>query len=630
MNPSIYLVAPKDHPLRNQVDALLSSKHTIVPTHLLPSDSLPKTPALFLLLLSDDAIKQFIKKELLSTHTIAMLPTENNPKATASYGISTSLELALEDALDPERCSSVDTLTCNDEIVFDRVSIGDMHDLYTHSAGFHSLRERVKTFFKNLLRISYDALTFTTASGQKIHTAASGVMVLEHTIKANQYNIDEPLSFQDNLLTALIFAPSSLLAYWYHLLCMLFLTKFSLASLPKSLGLIRTSSLHIESEKPLEFSIDGAALSAQSVCLEVQPKTHKLQLGRKMALPASPKKQEVHDITRVGTIPKSEMGALLASGYVPLFKKAAEEDFKELFTLLRSHGVLSPSYLILMVLSTLLAVTGLFQNSTPVIIGAMILAPLMGPIMTLSMGAVRVDKQLLLKPARTILGGISIAVFSACVYTLIIPLETTTAQMSARLNPNTLDLMVAIFSGIAGAYAQAKSHVAQSLAGVAIAVALVPPLGVTGIGLGWMDWEMVYGAFLLFSTNLIGMIMAGAATFTVLGYAPIKRAKHALTYSAILVGIMSVPLALSFQSLVEENRDYKQLSELSSVSMDAHHTVYLTILSVQPSHSSPTLVEVEVLSNQPLTQSDRQHLKATIEQQLNKQITLHIIEKIEI
>ena len=77
------------------------------------------------------------------------------------------------------------------------------------------------------------------------------------------------------------------------------------------------------------------------------------------------------------------------------------------------------------------------------------------------------------------------------------PIDNLTAEMQSRISPTLLDLAVAVVSGIAGAYAHAKEEIAKSLAGVAIAVALVPPLSVAGIGVGWGDWDMASGAFLL-------------------------------------------------------------------------------------------------------------------------------------
>ncbi len=213
-----------------------------------------------------------------------------------------------------------------------------------------------------------------------------------------------------------------------------------------------------------------------------------------------------------------------------------------------------------MLLSTLLATTGLFANSAPVIIGAMILAPLMAPIISLSMGVIRTDKYLLFKSIRTLSIGIFMALLFSSIYTLFIPLEQITAEMQGRLHPNLLDLLVAIFSGIAGAYATAKEEVAKSLAGVAIAVALVPPLSVTGIGIGLGNIDVIYGSFLLFLTNLVGITLSAALTFIVLGFAPLKKAKKGVFYTSIIMTIIAIPLVLSFLKVVDRNKYFEDLN----------------------------------------------------------------------
>lgn len=124
--------------------------------------------------------------------------------------------------------------------------------------------------------------------------------------------------------------------------------------------------------------------------------------------------------------------------------------------------------------------------------------------------------------------------------------------MEGRLSPTLLDLAVAIISGIAGAYSKSHKEIMQSLAGVAVAVALVPPLSVAGIGIGRGDIEFFLQAFLLFSTNLIGITLAAAITFRVLGYSPLVYAKRGMSIVILLSVIISVPLYISYYQIVEK------------------------------------------------------------------------------
>lgn len=128
--------------------------------------------------------------------------------------------------------------------------------------------------------------------------------------------------------------------------------------------------------------------------------------------------------------------------------------------------------------------------------------------------------------------------------TNLMPLNLLTDEMSSRLTPNILDLMVAIISGIAGAYA--KTEVAKSLAGVAIAVVLIPPLSVVGIGIGWGNTQIMYGSFLLFATNLAGITLSAALTFFIMGFSPVKRATKGIVLTSLFLLIVTIPLLYRF------------------------------------------------------------------------------------
>lgn len=246
---------------------------------------------------------------------------------------------------------------------------------------------------------------------------------------------------------------------------------------------------------------------------------------------------------------------------LPLFPHAAEADFRDVFQTLRVSAEISVSFTMLMILSTLLAGTGLFLNSASVIIGAMILAPLMSPIIALAIGVVRSDAKLITGSLKTLACGLVVAMSFAARFALMVLLQMMTPEMEGRLHPSLLDLWVALLSGIAAAYANARAEVAKSLAGVAIAVALVPPLAVAGIGLGWLNMQMVAGAGLLFLTNLVGIMLASSFTFLILGFAPVKRARRALLLSLALVLVISVPLAMSFRGLMSKSEIRQVVSQ---------------------------------------------------------------------
>jgi len=258
-------------------------------------------------------------------------------------------------------------------------------------------------------------------------------------------------------------------------------------------------------------------------------------------------------------LPQQDDRVRYLSNTLPFFSHALESDFKELFLSLKESASISDSYVLLMILSTLLATLGLFLNSPSIVIGAMVLAPLMAPIISLSMGLLRSDADLTRQSTATLFMGMCIALALSALMALLLPFQEVTAEISGRLHPSTLDLLVAVISGIAGAFANARENIAKSLPGVAIAVALVPPLCVSGIGLGWWNLEIFHGAMLLFLTNLTGIIMAAGLTFMMIGFAPFSRAKKGIVISVAMVAVISIPLFFSFSNMQKIAALKKQL-----------------------------------------------------------------------
>lgn len=585
-----------------------------------------KENTLYLLYLDDKNIKQFFRDYSNSDINIGILPNDECSIVMNNYGICKDIFDAIDDALNIELLTKIDLLKCNDNIAINRVSIGDMHGMNRLNYNQNSKWQKFKIFYKNLKELSFRNYTLTTSKDHSIQTVASGITILEHSTKLNKESaIRDELSIHDGKLNAYILAPTSLFSYIWYLLAIFFYQRISLVSLPKSLGFIKTVKLIISSDDILDYKIDNTEIfQSESIELEVLKDSINLHLGRVLSdiVAADNKNIEEKDVIKVNSLPKGEISNILIKNKIPLFKKASDEDFKDLLTVLKDNAKFSYTYLILMILSTLLATTGLFANSAPVIIGAMILAPLMAPIISLSMGVIRTDKFLLFKSINTLIVGVFMALLFSSVYTLFIPLEQITAEMQGRLHPNLLDLLVAIFSGIAGAYATSKEEVAKSLAGVAIAVALVPPLSVTGIGLGLGNFEVIYGSFLLFITNLVGITLSASLTFIVLGFAPVTKAKKGVFYTSIIMAIVAIPLFLSFMKVVDRYKYFDELNSIKSVNL-YKEKVDLNIKTIENKKDN-ILVNIEIVSAKPLSLIDYQIIKDKLQEKIDKKIVLKV------
>jgi len=151
---------------------------------------------------------------------------------------------------------------------------------------------------------------------------------------------------------------------------------------------------------------------------------------------------------------------------------------------------------------------------------------------------------------------------------------------------------------------------------VAIAVALVPPLAVSGIGLGWGDTNIFTGAFLLLMTNLAGIILAAAVTFLILGFSPFYLAQKGLVVSLVLVILVSLPLALGFNRMVKENRIINRLTDWEIEGVILRE---INILGL-----NPLSLSLKIISETPLEDEDLNLLKAKMEERLDEEVELEI------
>lgn len=196
------------------------------------------------------------------------------------------------------------------------------------------------------------------------------------------------------------------------------------------------------------------------------------------------------------------------------------EERAEVYKQVRRSARPRIDFFMLIALSAGIAALGLLLSSPAVIIGAMLVAPLMSAIVGLGLGTIQGDLRLLRLAGSATLRGMALAIGMGVLVGWLAPFQSPTSEIMGRTAPSLLDLGVALVSGLAGAYALCRKNVSSALAGVAIAVALVPPLATVGIGLAWLNWQIAGGAFLLFLTNLVAISAASELLFFALGFRP--------------------------------------------------------------------------------------------------------------
>lgn len=208
----------------------------------------------------------------------------------------------------------------------------------------------------------------------------------------------------------------------------------------------------------------------------------------------------------------------------------------------------------LMTLSVLIAVMGLLADSTAVVIGAMLVAPLMSPVLGAAAALVIGQPHQFFRQLVVLVAGTVGAIGLAAATSLAFPgsMDPLPSEILARTSPNLLDLGIALAAGAAGAYAQIRKAAADALTGVAVAVALVPPLAVVGITLEIREFGLATGAFLLFLANVAGIIMSAALTFLVCGLVSHSRLRlgsgyivGGLRWASLAVIVMILPLHIT-------------------------------------------------------------------------------------
>jgi uncharacterized hydrophobic protein (TIGR00271 family) len=252
---------------------------------------------------------------------------------------------------------------------------------------------------------------------------------------------------------------------------------------------------------------------------------------------------------------------------------------------IRENSAFTVPYVTMNTLATVVACYGLLENSAAVVIGAMIIAMLLGPISGIALALVCGDNALLRKGLLAEIGGVLTVLCVAYIIGKIHQDLPLTNEILARTSPNILDLMIALAGGAAGAYATISPRLSVGLVGVAIATALVPPLSTCSICLARGETRLAFGGFLLFFANLIAIQFASSAVMLLHGYH--RTGKHALgrgllaRRNAVSFGLLiglAVLLGYDFSQSLAKQQFHTRLRARLEQELRAYPGVYLVDL----------------------------------------------------
>lgn len=224
---------------------------------------------------------------------------------------------------------------------------------------------------------------------------------------------------------------------------------------------------------------------------------------------------------------------------------------EELYQKIEKDAGVTRKYLVMVVLASFVAATGLLKDDVAVVIGSMVIAPLLSPFMALSLATTLADFRLAREAAATTLAGSAVALAIGLLMGLFMEVDPGVSQLASRADISHYYIFLALASGAAGAFSLTTA-VSEALVGVMVAVALLPPLAATGILFGSGHPVDAFGALLLFLVNVASVNLSGVLTFVAQGVRPrrwweAKKARRATVWSVVVwAGILAVLAVLIY------------------------------------------------------------------------------------
>ena len=266
--------------------------------------------------------------------------------------------------------------------------------------------------------------------------------------------------------------------------------------------------------------------------------------------------------------------------------KETEQTNLNTYSSIEKAARLNKEFLTLLVGSCLIATFGLLAGSTAVIIGAMLIAPLMMPILGFSLSIIWGDRTLLWQSLRTLLLGSMLVLVVSSLISFLLPGVEFNPEMMARVNPTLFDILIAIASGLVGAYAYVNPNISSSISGVAIAVALMPPLCTVGISIGQGEIRFALGATLLYSINLIGISLAASIVFWRTRVHPVHedekevkgRALQNVLLSSLLLFLIALPVSYFTYQSYQTNRQDRAVRDIIENTSETSEILQLNII----------------------------------------------------
>lgn len=293
---------------------------------------------------------------------------------------------------------------------------------------------------------------------------------------------------------------------------------------------------------------------------------------------------------------------------------------------------ITAGYFLVLTLANLIALSGLIINNTAVIIGAMLISPLMGPILSSGYGYITANTVIWKKSLKKVGLSVAVTIAVAAMVTYLSPLQEVTGEILARTRPNLYDLVVAFLAGTVGAIAMCtKKNYLITVTGVAIATAVIPPLSVVGFGLGTGDLYIAIGGFFLFFTNFVAIIISTCMVFFIYGFRPgmlteatIPQMKRRLIFLALTLFLISLPLFYTLHASISEVRLKSGILNILKVELDREGVSYISNMELSRDKDDALSVRATVNTVNYLKEDELTAAEEKLEKYLGKSVKLNI------
>lgn len=314
-----------------------------------------------------------------------------------------------------------------------------------------------------------------------------------------------------------------------------------------------------------------------------------------------------------------------------LHKKADEVNQEAVMKTVYQEVDISAGYFLVLTIANLIALAGLITDNTAVIIGAMLISPLMGPILSSGFAFITGNETIGRMALSTIVKSVAATIAVAALATWLSPLNEATGEILSRTRPNLYDLVIAFLAGLVGAIAICtKRNYITIVPGVAIATAVIPPLSVAGYGLGSGHFSIALGGFFLFFTNFVAIIISTCIVFFIYGFRPgilsdidmasLKKRIYAL--GAVLF-VISIPLLYTLHVSISEVRLRGGINTALKRAFDTDKVSYLSGFDYREADDA-LRVRAAINTTRYLDEEEIAEAEETIEAALGREITLDV------